>query len=79
MRLIRLSSLYIRRAVALFLVRSLEIRLHDQISALQVVTDRDVRDQITAALRVTRRELAAARANYIALLPPGTRRTWAFA
>lgn len=69
----------IHRAVAAFRVRSLEIQLHGQNEALQSVRCPDTRCAITLARIQTRRELAQARAEYVALLPAGERRTWSAA
>lgn len=72
----RRLTIAIRRLFALFLVRSLEIRLHDQNNAIASVTDADVLMAVIAARNITRRELAKARADYQALLAPGERITW---
>lgn len=68
--------LAILRSFALFRVRSLEIRLHDQNHAMQTVLDNDVLLAISAARNITRRDLAKARADYTALLEPGHRIIW---
>lgn len=69
----------LRRAIALYQVRTLEITLDGQHQALQSIRCRDTRACIEAARRITERELATARAKYIALLPVGERRTWGMA
>lgn len=66
----------IRRALAKFKVRCLEIRLHDQTEAMQHVSDTDMRIEISISKRRTQRELANARARYSELLPVGVRETW---
>lgn len=66
----------LRRLLALFKVRSLEIRLHDQNEALLAVRDTDTRIEISISKRRTQRELANARARYTELLPVGVRETW---
>lgn len=68
-----------RRAMARHKIRSLEIELQGQTDALAAVRDVDLHMRIAAARRITKRELAKARADYNAMLPPGTRRTWSAA
>ena len=67
----------LQRAMCLFMIRSLERELHDQMNALAHV--RSVRDfkRISLAAQDTRRHLAHYRAEYNSLLPPGKRETWA--
>lgn len=67
---------YLRRTLALYKVRSLEIQLDGMNQAMQTVTCNETRLAISVARITVRRELAEARANYIKLLPPGQRRTW---
>lgn len=67
---------YLRRGIALFRVRSLEIRLHDMNEAMQCVEDEETRIAIILARAQVRRDLAAARNEYLSLLPAGKRRTW---
>lgn len=69
----------LRRLVAGYRVRTLEIELQGQTDALAAVRDVDLHMRIAAARRITKRDLAKARADYNALLPPGTRRTWSAA
>ena len=66
----------IRRAIALFRIRSLEIQAQAQSDAIASVSDGDLYQDISAARRITSKELASARANYTALLPVGQRKTW---
>lgn len=66
----------IRRGFALFRLRSLEIRLHDMNEAMQCVEDEETRIAISLARAQTRRDLKAARDEYLSLLPAGKRRTW---
>lgn len=66
----------IRRGIALFRIRSLEIQLDGQNQAMQMVDDEETRIAISLARAATRRQLVAARAEYQALLPAGERRTW---
>lgn len=66
----------IRRALALFKARSLEIELQGQNDAMQSVSCPETRIAISLARQQTRRALVAARASYLALLPSGNRRTW---
>lgn len=68
-----------RRAIARYKIRSLEIELQGQTDAIAAVRDMDLNARISAARRITRRDLAKARADYIAMLPPGERRTWSAA
>ena len=67
----------LQRAAMKFMIRSLERELHDQMHALGHV--RSVRDfkRISLAAQDTRQHLAHYRAEYTALLPVGTRKTWA--
>ena len=66
----------LQRAMCLFMIRSLERELHDQMNALAHV--RSVRDfkRISLAAQDTRQHLAHYRAEYTALLPVGQRKTW---
>lgn len=64
-----------RRALALYRLRCLEIELHDRTEALRNVPA----DELTTLCRSRRRiqrELLAARQNYISLLEPGYFPTW---
>ena len=70
-RLLMLS----RRAWALFVMRSLEIELHDRTNAMAWVPYSEIAD-LCRSRRQTQRELLAARQNYIALLEPGDCPTW---
>ena len=65
------------RACLLVMIRSLDREQHDQMNALAHV--RSVRDfkRISLAAQDTRQHLAHYRAEYTALLPVGTRKTWA--
>ena len=62
-----------------FQVRSLEITVHGQTEALEMVGDRLLSARIQVARAETRRELARARAEYSARLPVGRRVTWRMA
>ena len=66
----------ISRAIALYQVRCLEIQLHDQTNALQVVSDVETFREICSAREITQRELLAARRHYIGTLQPGHCPTW---
>ena len=66
----------IRRAVALFRIRSLEIQLDGQNQAMQCDLDEETRIAISLARVHTRRQLAKERGNYLSMLPVGERRTW---
>ena len=69
----------IKRAWFLFMVRSLERELHDQREAAMCVKNNPDLTRIMLAEVETREELAHYRAEYIALLPVGERRTWELA
>ena len=73
------ASVLIRRGIAGWQMRSLEVTLQGQNDTLEVVRDQETRAHIILARSVTQRELAKARANYIALLPAGERRTFVVA
>lgn len=66
----------IRRALAIFRIRSLEIQLDGQNQAMQFVTDEDTRFAISLARINTRAALLRERQRYIALLAPGERPIW---
>jgi hypothetical protein len=65
----------LRRAWARFLMRCLEIELHERTEALRTVPT-DELAALCQSRRRTQRELLAARQRYIATLPPGTCPTW---
>ena len=67
----------IQRGMAKFMIRSLERELHDQMTALGYVKSSTDFKRISLAATDTRRHLAHYRAEYTALLPVGTRKTWA--
>lgn len=69
----------VRRTRALFAVRCLEIELHGQNEVLAACRDEKTCVAVRVARRMTRHELARARADYHALLQPGERRTWELA
>ena len=64
-----------RRAWALFLMRCLEIELHDRTQALRSVSAHDL-PALCQSRRRIQRELLAARQRYIATLPTGVCPTW---
>lgn len=66
----------IRRAAALFRIRSLEIQLDGQNKAMQSDLDEETRIAISLARVHTRRQLAKERGDYLSMLPAGERRTW---
>lgn len=66
----------LKRWFAYFVMRSLEIRLQDQREAMFFVKDEKTRILISLSKIYTEQELAKSRANYIALLPPGKRKTF---
>lgn len=66
----------IRMSLAKWKVRSLETTLHGQNECLACVRDQQTRKCIEAARELTRRDLAEARAEYMALLPVGQRMVW---
>jgi hypothetical protein len=76
---LKTASTAARRLFWLYQVRSLELTIDGQTTTLEYITDRMLETRIIAARHITRRELAAARANYNALLPVGQRRTWRMA
>ena len=65
------------RACLLVMIRSLERELHDQMNALGHVRSVNDFKRISLSAADTRRHLAHYRAEYTALLPVGTRKTWA--
>jgi hypothetical protein len=64
-----------RRTWSLFLVRRLEIELHDRTQALRYVGSEQLAG-LCKSRRQTQRELLAARQRYTATLPPGVCPTW---
>ena len=67
----------IHRACLVVMIRSLERELHDQLEALQYVRSVTHFKRISLLATDTRQHLAHYRAEYTALLPVGTRKTWA--
>ena len=67
----------LHRACLLVMIRSLERELHDQMHALGNVRSVNDFKRISLSAADTRRHLAHYRAEYTALLPVGTRKTWA--
>lgn len=67
---------FIRRAIAFWLMRELEIQLHDQKLCLAMLKDGLARESLKLAICRTAGELVEARANYLVLLPIGERMTW---
>jgi hypothetical protein len=65
----------LRRALALYKMRCLEIELHDRTEALRHVSCDQLSD-LCKSRRQTQRELLAARQRYIATLEPGDCPTW---
>ena len=68
----------LRRAVAWFVMRSIEARMADISEALETVRDELTREDMFRAMRRLHAELARARAEYQSFLPPGERITWSF-
>lgn len=66
----------VRRAIAVFRVRSLEIQLDGHVTALDQVRDPSTQIDIINSKRATQHELLAARRTYLGLFPPGVRKTW---
>lgn len=71
--------LAIRRAWAMFKVRSLDLQLQSQNTVMQATTDTDLLIEISAARRETQADLLKARQKYSALLPIGTVKVWEIA
>ena len=69
----------LRRACLYFVIRSLEIRLHDQTRTLRENLPTDNFMSILIERENTKRELAKARSEYSALLPIGKRKVWGVA
>lgn len=69
----------LRRALALRRIRSLEIQLDGMNESMQIVECPQTRLAISQARINLRRDLTQARATYLALFPPGVRRTWSTA
>ena len=67
----------LQRGMCLFMIRSLERELHDQMNALGYVKSVSDFKRISLSAADTRRHLAHYRAEYNALLPIGQRKTWA--
>ncbi len=76
---IKTASTAIKRWLALYQLRSIEITLAGALDTLPSVRCQHTRSEMQLAIAAMRRELAAARARYIALLPPGQRITWELA
>lgn len=72
----RRLTIALRRMLFRHIVRSLETRLHDQSLAIAMTRDPLARRVMEASRDLTARELARARADYCALLPPGERLTF---
>jgi hypothetical protein len=68
-----------RRLALRFQIRSLEITIDGQTEALECIGDRLLLARIQIARHQSRGELAKARAEYNATLPPGQRVTWRMA
>jgi hypothetical protein len=71
--------LIIRRTIAYWQMRSIEITLAGMIDAFSLIDDPDTAAPMRLAMQGLSRDLAAARARYQACLPPGERRTWRLA
>lgn len=67
----------IQRGCLYVMIRSLERELNDQMNALGYVRSVNDFKRISLSAADTRRHLAHYRAEYTALLPVGTRKTWA--
>ena len=65
----------LQRARALWVMRCLEIELHDRTEALRSVPAGEL-SKLCRSRRRIQRELLAARQRYIATLPPGDCPTW---
>jgi hypothetical protein len=68
----------IKRAILMYQIRSLETTIHGQNICLAVV-DPLMQGQIIIARSMARKELARARSEYNATLPPGKRVIWGMA
>jgi hypothetical protein len=68
----------VRRTWALFVMRCLEVELHDRTQALRTVSA-DRLPELCRSRRQAQRELLAARQRYIAFLEPGDCPTWRIA
>lgn len=66
----------IKRAAAHYRMRSIEINLAGAIETLPHVNDPLTRERMRLAIREMSRSLCKARAEYIALLPAGSRMTF---
>ena len=69
----------LRRVCLYFVIRSLEIRLHDQSLVLRSSLSADHFITVLIERENTKRELAKARSEYSALLPIGKCKTWGVA
>lgn len=67
---------FAQRLLALYVMRCLEIELHDQTEALHRVADVATFRAICTAREITQRELLKARRHYLGLLKPGHCPTW---
>ena len=72
-----LTALY--RVWLYFAIRSVEITIDGQTTALECIGDKLLQGRIVIARLEARRELARLRARYNATLPPGRRVTWRLA
>lgn len=64
------------RFCAWFVMRSLERQFNDELAYMSECTDTNDYLRIYHAHQITREELCRASSAYIAMLPPGERRTW---
>lgn len=73
---LKTASTAIRRWLALYRMRSIEINLDGALEALPYIRCEITRDRMQIAIREMRIALCRARADYIALLPAGQRLVW---
>ena len=69
----------LRRAIAYWQMRSIEINLAGAIDALPYIRDPQTLEHMRLSIKTMSRELCAARGCYQSYLPPGQRHTWKLA
>lgn len=69
----------VRRAIAYWQMRSIEINLAAAIDVLPYINDADTRDHMQISIKRMSRELCHARGYYQSFLPPGERQVWRIA
>jgi hypothetical protein len=66
----------IRRAIAYYQMRSIEINLAGAIDTIPYIKDADTLEHMRLSIKRMSKELCQARARYQSFLPPGERHVW---